>query len=782
MLIELDSRSQIVPTKSLLPYLFGLTAVIAATMMALMAKPVFGEVQPYVIYILPVMAAATYGGLLPGFTAAIASTLAIIFVFLPHGILNSSSELLLVLFLLDGLCISWLGEQMRAAIGISQRAQKEVREAHERQQRILSSISDAFGALDGHWRFIYANKNLASLAGTESKELVGEEVWAVIPAFGAEGPKQALQKAMETRTSATFEVFVSQVNRWYETTAYPLESGLSFYSRDITARLDAERALRESEERLRLAPEAAMVGTWTEDVQNDQLLWSLELRNIFGLSAQSCAGTEEEFLDLIYHDDRSTVKEVFARCKRDQMPFEAEVRFSRSAEETRWILIRGRGYADEAGQPSRLVGIGIDITVQKQNEEKLRHTQRLESLGVLAGGIAHDFNNLLQVIMGNSNLASRMLTPQHPAIAPLEEVELASNKAANLTRQMLAYSGKGHVETQRLQVSNVIRDIERLVRSVIPKHVSLKIDLRAELPFIEADSGQMQQVIMNLVINAAEAIPKDRQGTVWVRAYPQCLTEKAMENGAGEGQLPPGKYITIEVEDDGIGMNEITRARIFEPFFTTKFLGRGLGLAAVRGIINAHKGTLRVDSKPGSGTRFQILLAAEFGAEQRTEGEASSTSDVRGEGTVLVVDDEPSVRQLAGNILETFGYSVLLAGDGYAAIELLRRCSTPPALVLLDLSMPGMSAQQTIEQLRFFQPDIPIILSSGYDEDNVLRMVDNGHLFGFVHKPYTPSQLSQKVKAGIAKTTVTASSPAGSIDRRIRGSINISPLRDFQVH
>ena len=205
------------------------------------------------------------------------------------------------------------------------------------------------------------------------------------------------------------------------------------------------------------------------------------------------------------------MKEALARCKYDQTPFEAEVRYSHSTEDTRWMLIRGRGYVDEAGRPSRLVGIAIDITVQKHNEERLRHTQRLESLGVLAAGIAHDFNNLLLVIMGNADLASSLLPSHHPASGSLEEVGLACHKAANLTRQMLAYSGKGHVEVERLQMSTVIRDIERLIRSVILKNVELKIDLRAELPFIEADAGQMQQVIMNLVINAAESIPEDRQ-------------------------------------------------------------------------------------------------------------------------------------------------------------------------------------------------------------------------------------------------------------------------------
>ena len=432
------------------------------------------------------------------------------------------------------------------------------------------------------------------------------------------------------------------------------------------------------------------------------------------------------------------------------------------------------------GKASRLVGIGIDVTVQKRTEEKLRHTQRLESLGILAGGIAHDFNNLLVVIMGNANLASRMMSAYHPARTPLGEIELASTKAATLTRQMLAYAGRGHVEIDRLQVSTIIRDIERLVRSVISKNVELRIDLTADLPYIEADAGQIQQVLMNLVINAAEAIPEECQGTVYVRAYTQFLSE-TIESGAVEVAPVAGNYVTIEVEDTGIGMDEATRAKIFEPFFTTKFLGRGLGLAAVLGIIRAHKGTLRVDSTPGRGSRFQVLLAAES-AERNAKlpPEATSGRDSRGEGVILVVDDDPSVRHLAGQILETYGYSVLLAEDGYTAVELARGCSVPPALVLLDLSMPGMSTSQTIEQIRFVRSDLPILLSSGYDEGDVLPRFSHGRHLGFIHKPYTPAQLADKVRAAVTEASRCSTDAAVEPGRnRLAASV---PLGGLRVH
>ena len=728
---ESEVRPEGIRAEFLLPYLFGFTAVVAATMMALMARPVFGAVQPYIVYILPVMAAAAYGGLRPGLAAAAFSTLGIIFVFL-HGSLDISSDLFLLLFLLDGLCISWLGEQMLAAIQLSRRAQRETQDAHRSQQRILSSISDAFGALDRECRFIYANRNFASMAGKAPEELTGKNVGEMVPAFSDGVPKKALLRALETGESTPFEMFVPLQNRWYETTVYPFDSGLTLCSRDITARRDAERVLRETEERLRLAPEVALVGTWTEDRQNGRLVCSPELEGMFGLTPAPFAATEEAFLERIHSDDRKAVREAFARCRADQVPFETEFRYSHPTGDARWMLIRGRGYSDDTGDLSRLVGIAIDVTVRKRNEERLRHTQRLESLGILAGGLAHDFNNLLLVIMGNANLASQLLPLHHPGRKPLEEIELASNKAANLTRQMLAYSGKGHVVTERLQIYTVIHDIERLIRSVIAKNVDLRLDLAAGLPEIEADAGQMQQVLMNLVINAAESIPEGRQGKVSVRAY------------ARQGS------VVIEVEDDGVGMDETTRARIFEPFFTTKFLGRGLGLAAVLGIIHAHQGSLQVESTPGKGSRFQVMLAAIPEAASARIPQPEAEVDLHGEGLVVVVDDEEPVRCLAGRILEMCGYTVLLAEDGFQAVKLVKECAEAAALVLLDLSMPGMSAQQTIEQLHFFRPDLPILLTSGYDESGMLAKF-NSRFFGFIHKPYTPAQLSEKVKAGITE-------------------------------
>ena len=319
---------------------------------------------------------------------------------------------------------------------------------------------------------------------------------------------------------------------------------------------------------------------------------------------------------------------------------------------------------------------------------------------------------------------------------------------------MLAYAGRGQVEIDRLQVST---DHPRHRAPGSFRHIEKRRPPHrpySRLAVIEADAGQMQQVMMNLVINAAESIPEERQGTVCVRAFTQYLDETAIENGTGDRLPAAGNYVTIEVEDTGIGMDEATRARIFEPFFTTKFLGRGLGLAAVCGIIRAHKGTLRVDSTPGRGSRFQVLLAAEPAEWTRKDSRRPCRPETFGAKGSSWLWTTIFRRELAGDILQTYGYSVLLAEDGFTAVELARGSSVPPALVLLDLSMPGMTTVQTIEQLRFVRPDLPILLSSGYDEGDVLTRFEHGRLFGFIHKPYTPAQLAEKVNAGVTEAAI----------------------------
>jgi PAS domain S-box-containing protein len=733
-------------------YVFGLTAVIAATALRLFIQPIFGNAAPYTFYILPIIATAAYGGLMPGLFATTLSALVLVIAFLGRHVLFGADAVYFVVFLLDGVSISWLGERMSRAIRTAARARSETADAMERERRILNSVSDAFGAVDENWRFVHANEKLATLTGQPLGELPGKPAWEVWPELAEPPVREELERALRDQTSARVEVFMPRLDRWYETNAYPQPHGLSLFSLDITDRKQAEEVLREAGDRLRLAPEAARIGIWTWDVAKHRFICSSELEQIFGVSTGSSADIEEAFFGLIHPEDRDEAREVVTRAIEQRRPYEMQFRYRHASGETRWMLSRGNVCSDSSGLPCRVVGIGIDITDQKRSEEQLRHTQKLESLGVLAGGIAHDFNNLLVGIMGNAGLAAESLPSSHAVHDQLNEIVLAGQKAAHLTRQMLAYAGKGKFVMERLDLSIIIRDTERLLRSSILKNVDLRLDLGTNLPCVEADAGQMQQLIMNLVINAAEAIADQQCGTVLVRTSLRRIDE--VNTGTqpvikpGSQEIAPGNYVALEVHDSGIGMDEATQARIFEPFFTTKFVGRGLGLSAVSGIVRSHKGALNVTSSPGKGASFHVLLPAVSGSRNVVDPGASGTK-LHGTGSVLVVDDESCVRKLAQTALWKYGYSVLVAEDAVSAIELLRQTRHRIAVVLLDLSMPGMTAQQAVQRIQNGWPEARIVLSSGYDEEEVLGRFAGTQLAGFLQKPYTPVQLAEKIKAAI---------------------------------
>lgn len=606
-------------------YAFALTAVITATALRLLAQPIFGDTTPYSFYILPIIAAAGYGGLLPGLFATVSS--AAVMVFMGRHPLARPDAIYFVIFLADGLAISWLGERMSSAIRTAGVAKRETDGALARERAILNSISDAFGSLDENWQFLHANERFATLTSQALDQLAGKKVWEVWPELAEAPVREELERALREQIPARVEVFMPRAQRWYETSAYPLAGGLSLFSRDITDRKHSQEILREAEDRLRLAPESARIGIWNWDLVKQTFVCSAELEQIFGVAQRPFAGIDEAFFGVIHADDRLEARKVVTRAIENHGPFEMQFRYRHASGKTRWMLSRGNVCFDASGVPCRVVGIGIDITDQKRSEEHLRHTQKLESLGVLAGGIAHDFNNLLVGIMGNASLAAESLAADHSVRNQLDEIVLAGQKAAHLTRQMLAYAGKGKFVMERLDLSTLIRDTERLLRSSILKHVDLRLDLKAGLPCVEADAGQMQQLIMNLVINAAEAITDQQGGVVLVRTCLQRVEEKPVTmqfttQFTGQ-ELTPGNYVTLEVHDSGVGMDEATQARIFEPFFTTKFVGRGLGLSAVSGIVRSHKGALHVTSSPGEGATFQVLLPAVSEARNATESGAT---------------------------------------------------------------------------------------------------------------------------------------------------------------
>lgn len=407
---------------------------------------------------------------------------------------------------------------------------------------------------------------------------------------------------------------------------------------------------------------------------------------------------------------------------------------------------------NEEGRIVGLVGTMIDITERRKAEEErrrlelqLQHTQKLESLGVLAGGIAHDFNNILTGILGNADLALMKLTPESPVWMNIKDILQGSYNASELCRQMLAYSGKGRFELRPIDIRESVREIVHLLEASISKNAALRIEFPDHLPAIYGDAVQVRQVIMNLVMNASEAIGEE-PGAIILSAGTEHCTRGFLAATYLDDNLAEGDYVFLEVSDTGCGMDEATRTRMFEPFFTTKFTGRGLGLAAVLGIVRGHRGAIKISSEPGKGSVFRVvfpvsdLAHAPAGVRQDREGHW------RGNGTLLLVDDEDSVLSVGRRMLEELGFRVLTASNGREAVNMFAEEKGSIQCVILDLTMPQMNGVETFRELKRIMPDACVVISSGYSENEISERFTGHRISGYVQKPYRLKDLAAILK------------------------------------
>jgi PAS domain S-box-containing protein len=450
-------------------------------------------------------------------------------------------------------------------------------------------------------------------------------------------------------------------------------------------------------------------------------------------------------LDAIHPDDRDRTAASWEEAVRTGQPFHAEFRLWNAASRSwRDVISRGIPLKDRDGTIIEWIGTITDYTERRALEEKLRQAAKAESLGILAGGIAHDFNNLLVGILGNASLLEASLANEtHREIA--REVMRAAERAAGLTRQMLAYSGHGRFVVEEVNLAREIAAMEPRLREMVPAHIQLKLELGEEIPPVQIDRTQFEQLLMSLTANAGEAIDTD-SGVVTIAIQTEKLTGE--EGGfVFDDRLEPGTYAVLEVRDTGHGMDPATQSKIFDPFFTTKFTGRGLGLAAVSGIVRGHEGGIRIESRVGEGSIFRIYLpCAKPGAtKSSTENRGTATALPDARPVVLVVDDEGVVRNFAASALQRAGYRALLAEGGARAVELFRADPNGIAAVLLDLTMPAMNGQQTLAALRAIRPDVKIIATSGYSQADALPRF-SGKVEGFIQKPYTARALAATLR------------------------------------
>lgn len=432
-----------------------------------------------------------------------------------------------------------------------------------------------------------------------------------------------------------------------------------------------------------------------------------------------------------------------------------------------WRIVRKDGRPRDVLISTRILGQGgarrllaavRDITERCRSDEerwaverRLREAERLESLGVMAGGIAHDFNNLLTSVLGYADLALRELPPASPARELIESAVDGARRAAELTQQMLAYSGHGRFVVAPLDLSAIARDMLRLLEVSISKKCKLVLELDDHLPPIEADAGQVRQVVMNLAINASEAIG-DGSGQITIRTGVTECDHDQLNQFYLDPKIEPGTYVFLDVTDDGCGMSKETIARIFEPFFTTKFTGRGLGLSALLGIVRGHRGAVRIYSEVGRGSTFRVLFPLSRATSIPAAPKEPTTRAWRGHGIALVVDDDASVAALAGRMLESLGFSVVYAGDGHQALEVYAAHAAEVRLVLLDVTMPQLDGEGTLGELRARHGDVKVILSSGYDESTAMQRIAAQGRPAFIQKPYRFSQFAALVREVVGST------------------------------
>jgi len=424
-----------------------------------------------------------------------------------------------------------------------------------------------------------------------------------------------------------------------------------------------------------------------------------------------------------------------------------------------WIETTKVPLQDGPGKVIGILGTWQDVTERKRLAEErqrfetqLQHTQKLESLGVLAGGIAHDFNNLLTSVLGFADLALLELPRESTARDHIAAAADGARRAAELTNQMLAYSGKGRFVVETLDVSAIVENLTRLLQITISKKCAVKFNLAPDLPLIEADAAQVRQIVMNLIINASEAIG-DHSGAIAVTTGVMHCDRAYLSKTYLDDNLEAGEYVFIEVADTGIGMSEETQARIFDPFFTTKFTGRGLGLSAVLGIVRGHKGALKCYSELSKGTTFKVLFPSTSLPALMNPPRNATEAPWQGEGLALVVDDEESIRSLARRMLEAMGFKVLTAADGREGVEVFRLHADKLRFVLLDMTMPKLDGEETFREMRRIRSDVKAILTSGYNEQTATSRFAGKGLAAFIQKPYGFADLREVIRKAITPAT-----------------------------
>jgi len=604
---------------------------------------------------------------------------------------------------------------------------------------ILAHSPDVISILDREGRLLYLSRSMVG----RPADIVGHLAREYVPEPHRGQWDDALRRAIDTGEPQGVEV-MSRGDFWWETRIVPIRRGsavtnLLTIGREISASKRAERAIALRDEHLAMVSAALDVGFWRLHVATDEVTTDASARALFGLPPEAEVVDLRDALARIHPEDVDRVRRHLEKTIGSGVYDDQEFRFVLPDGRTRWALVKAKVLRTDQGEAVDVVGAILDVTRTRQQEELAHRGRRLEAIGQLAGGVAHDFNNVLVAILGNIGLAAEAPDPRI-ARECLDEALRAGERAASLTRQLLAFGRRQHFEETLVDVDEVIGDTLKLLRRLIPESIRVEHIAGHRLPRLLADRGQLEQVILNLCVNARDAMPAGGKLVL--------ETEVVLVNGDFRESHPwarPGRYVLVTVTDSGSGIPPDQMDRVFEPFFTTKEHGTGLGLATVYGIVKQHGGFVHVYSEVGKGTTFKVYLPV----AERDAGEVGTKIEepVRGGvETILVAEDERAVRSIVVRILERAGYHVLEASDGKMALDTFRANAGQVKLLLLDAIMPNLGGHDVLAAVRAERPEIPVILSSGYGDAQVDPAA---HAVTFLAKPYEPDALLRAVRAAL---------------------------------
>jgi PAS domain S-box-containing protein len=644
------------------------------------------------------------------------------------------------------------------------RAEERLQQSQDDYRNLAESISDVFFAMDKDLRYTYWNKATEKLTGIPANDALGKSLYELFPEMKGTRAESLYLEAMRTGQPHAFvnEYRLKGKDMVFELNAYPSKFGLSVIAKDITERKRAEETLRESENRYRLLAENVTDVIWITDLDLRYTYVSPSVMRLRGVTAEEAIRENiEETLTLssLQVARKALAEELSNEANPQKDPFRSrtlELEQKCKDGSTVWTEVSASFLRDPEGRPSGLLGVTRDISERKQAERQrtdleaqLTQAQKMEAVGRLAGGIAHDFNNIVMVINGYAQLLLRKLSPRHPLRQSINEIRKAGERAASLTRQLLAFSRRQVLVPEILDLNRVVTDAEEMLRRVIGEDVELVIRQGHKLDKVLADPGQMAQVLVNLVVNARDAMP--RGGRLTIETANVGLREGEV------GELPGaahGPHVMLAVSDTGVGMSKEVMEHMFEPFFTTKepSSGTGLGLATVYGIVKQSGGYVWAQSEPGQGSTFRVYLPC--AQVEAGEPAASSTKGrlIKGKETILVVEDELSVRQVIAQGLRSSGYKVLEAASGEQAMHRLRHHGDPLHLVLTDLVMPRMSGREVAESVRALYPQVKVVFISGYTDEALQGHGISGTPASFLQKPFTMEALTQKVREVLKQT------------------------------